>query len=118
MSKQSVNGQLANYNATPGTRSNGDASGLEVDSKGNLKTTSADKDANGNLPVTDAPMAQKITEGTGVTYVAIAPVGTAKASALWQAKKITVSGADTVITWAGGGAFSQVATDLTSLTYA
>lgn len=32
-------GQPANYNATPGTRTDGAPSGLEVDSRGNLKIT-------------------------------------------------------------------------------
>ncbi len=64
------------------------------------------------------PMAQKITTGTGVTYVAIAPIGSAQDAEVWQAQKITVSGSDTVITWAGGGAFNQTASDLTALTYA
>src|SRR5258708_1215800 len=36
---QARNGQPANYNATPGSRSDGDPSGLEVDQKGNLRTT-------------------------------------------------------------------------------
>ena len=35
--QQSQSGNPANYNATPATRTDGDASALEVDSKGNLK---------------------------------------------------------------------------------
>lgn len=62
--------------------------------------------------------ATKVTAISPNTYVAIAPIGSAQASAVWQAKKVTVTGNDTVITWAGGGAFNQVATDLTVLTYA
>lgn len=36
MPSQAFNGQPGSYNTTPATRSNGEASGLEVDSKGNL----------------------------------------------------------------------------------
>ena len=61
--------------------------------------------------------AQKITVSGNNTYVAIAVIGTSQSSANWQAKKITVSGSDTVITWAGGGLFNQIATDLTVLVY-
>ena len=106
--KQAPHGQPGRYNVTPATRSDGEPSGFEFDASGNQKITLA----------TDIPYAQKITEGSGVTYVAVAPIGSAQASAVWQAKKITVSGADTVITWAGGGAFNQVATTLSTLTYA
>lgn len=60
----------------------------------------------------------KITTSGLTTYIAIAPPGTAQASALWQAKKIVDDGAGTVtITWAGGGSFNQVATDLSALSY-
>jgi hypothetical protein len=62
--------------------------------------------------------ARKITISGDNTYVAIAPVGSLQTDAVWQAKKIAVSGADTTITWAGSGGFNQIATDLTSLTYA
>jgi|WetSurMetagenome_2_1015567.scaffolds.fasta_scaffold15037_4 hypothetical protein len=63
-------------------------------------------------------VAKKITVSGSTTYIASAPIGTAQATAGWQAKKISVSGSDTTITWAGSGAFNQVATDLTSLSYA
>lgn len=54
-----------------------------------------------------------------ITYVAKAPIGTAQATAKWQCKKIDQSVAGTTtITWASGGAFNQVATDLTTLIYA
>jgi hypothetical protein len=68
-------------------------------------------------PQTDL-VAMKVTESGDNTYVAIAPIGTAQATAGWQAKKIAISGGDTVITWADGNAsFDNVATDLTSLSY-
>ena len=64
---------------------------------------------------TSKQVAKKITVSGNDTYIAIAPIGTLQATAGWQVKKIAVSGADTVITWAGGGEFNQVATNLTSL---
>lgn len=62
-------------------------------------------------------MATKVTVSGTSTYVAKAPIASAQASAIWQAKKIdTTSGV--VITWADGNAsFDNVATDLTALTY-
>lgn len=70
--------------------------------------------------VVESPLyATKITApDANTTYVAIAPIGSLQSAAVWQAKKILVSGNDTLITWAGGGAFNQVATDLTTLIYA
>ena len=60
--------------------------------------------------------ATKVTTVGSVTYVAVAPIGSSQASAVWKAKKVdTTSG--TVITWADSGKFSQVATDLTALSY-
>lgn len=63
-------------------------------------------------------MAQKVTVSGTNTYIAIAPIGSLQASAVWQARKVATSSGDTVTTWAGGGAYNQVATDLTALTYA
>ena len=64
-------------------------------------------------------VATKVTASdANTTFVAIAPVGSSQSNAVWQVKKILVTGNDTVITWAGGGSFNQIATDLTSLTYA
>lgn len=63
-------------------------------------------------------VAKKITVDGDDTYVAIAPIGTAQATAGWQARKIAISGNDTTITWADGDAsFNNVATDLTLLSY-
>lgn len=63
-------------------------------------------------------VSKKITVSGTTVYVACAPIGTAQASATWQAKKIATSGNDTTITWADGNAnFDNVATDLTALTY-
>lgn len=63
------------------------------------------------------PIATKITEGTGVTYFAEAPVGSALGSAVWRVRKIEESGSDTIITWADSGNYTQTAIDLTGLTY-
>ncbi len=68
--------------------------------------------------VSDQPYATKITTSGTTTYIGIATPGTAQATATWRCKKIAVSGSDTTITWASGGAFNQVSTDLTTLTYA
>ena len=61
--------------------------------------------------------ATKVTTVGSVTYVGIAPIGSSQASAVWQAKKVD-STTGVVITYADSGNFSQVATDLTALSYA
>lgn len=73
--------------------------------------------SNANITKT-AALAKKITVSGANTYIASAVVGSAQASAVWQIKKITVSGVDTIITWCDGDQlFNNVATDLTTLTY-
>lgn len=63
-------------------------------------------------------VAKKITVDGDNTYVAAAPLATAQSAAAWQAKKIAVSGGDTVITWADGdSSYDNRADDLTSLSY-
>ena len=63
-------------------------------------------------------VAKKITVSGDDTYIATAPIGTAQATAGWQAKKIAIFGANYTITWADGDAkFNNVATDLTALSY-
>ena len=72
----------------------------------------------GDLGVVDVAYAQKITVNGTTTYIAVAPVGSLQSSAVWQVKQITVSGNDTIFTWADGNAnFDNVATDLTALSY-
>lgn len=93
---------LAGYNASTGSydryQIDNDTGGLKVGNKN--------------------PQAVKITTVGSATYMGFAPVGTSEASALWQAKKIDVTGDTTTITWADGNAnFDNVATDLTVLTY-
>jgi len=62
-------------------------------------------------------VALKVTESGDITYIAIAPPGTAEAAAAWQAKKIDNT-TGTIITWADGNTnFDNVATDLTALSY-
>ena len=66
----------------------------------------------------DKAFATKINEvSTSLTYVATAEIGTQLAANMWRAQKIEKTGNITLITWAGGGDFNQVATDLTALTY-
>ena len=63
-------------------------------------------------------VAKKITIDGDDTYVATAPIGSDYADAVWQCKKITISGSDIIITWADGDAgFNNEATDLTALNY-
>lgn len=49
-------------------------------------------------------------------YIAHAVPGTALATAKWRAQRITIATGSRI--FADGGNFSQVATDLTALTYA
>ena len=64
-----------------------------------------------------ANYATKVTVSGLVTYVGKAAIGSAQASAVWQAKKIDET-TGVVITFADGNAsFDNVATDLTSLSY-
>jgi len=59
----------------------------------------------------------KLTESGNYTYVAKAPVGTAQASAAWQAFRIDET-SGLVILWADANDnFDNVATDLTVLSY-
>ena len=74
--------------------------------------------ADGKLQTTDNNQAVKVTESGSFTYIAVAPIGTAQATAGWQAYRVEVSGANTIITWADGNDnFDNVATDLTTLSY-
>lgn len=55
---------------------------------------------------------------TSTTYIGKAKIGTASSSALWQIKKISVSGDVTSITFAGGSdSYNQVWDDRASLSY-
>jgi hypothetical protein len=64
----------------------------------------------------NTPKAIKITEAGSVTYIADAPVGSSQASAVWRAQKLDET-SGLVITWADSGNYSQIATDLTALSY-
>jgi hypothetical protein len=75
--------------------------------------------------VAGGQFASKITTSADglTTYVAFAEPGTSAAAAKWQAKKIVQSAAadpmNITTTWAdGNNDFDNVATDLTTLTYA
>ena len=75
--------------------------------------------ADGSLSSGGYKGAKKITTSGTTTYIASAAPGTAQATAKWQVKRISVSGADTLIEWADGNTnFDNSATDLTTLTYA
>lgn len=58
---------------------------------------------------------RKVTVDGTDTYIGHALPGTAEATAKWRCQKIDTNGTRT---WAGGGQFNQVATDLTALVYA
>ncbi len=75
--------------------------------------------SDGTLPVSSsASVTTKITESGSDTYIGKAAVGSAQSSAVWQAQKIAVSGANTTFLWADGNdSFDNVATDLTALSY-
>ena len=63
-------------------------------------------------------MARKVVVDGATTYIASAPTGASQAAAVWQCKKIVVTGGTTVLTWANGSdLFNSVATDLSALTY-
>lgn len=71
-----------------------------------------------NLIPLDAPnLATQIIVSGSITYLGQAAAGTALTAPNWRARKIDQSTANTLITWADSGNFSQTATDLTSLTY-
>ena len=52
-----------------------------------------------------------------VTYVCEAAPGSASSAAVWRVQRISVSGAVTTISYAGTGAFDQVADNRVSLAY-
>jgi hypothetical protein len=55
---------------------------------------------------------------SSTTYVGVAETGSDESLAVWQIKKISVSGAVTKITWADGNSdFDNVWADRASLTY-
>lgn len=67
----------------------------------------------------DRVLASLIDESTvGTTYVCEAPAGTATSAAGWRIQRIVVAGNVTRITWAAGGAMTQVADNRAALTYA
>lgn len=67
----------------------------------------------------DRVLASLIDESTvGTTYVCEAPAGTATSAAGWRIQRIVVSAGVTRITWAAGGAMTQIADNRAALTYA
>ena len=69
--------------------------------------------------VVDGPLAEKIDVSvSNTTFVATAAPGSSQSNAVWSCKKIYTSGNITTVTWADYGRYTQIATDLTALTYA
>lgn len=68
---------------------------------------------------TSGALALQLDEASAsVTYVGNATPGSVTSSAVWQVKKITITGADIAITWADGDAeFDNVWDDRATLTY-
>lgn len=60
--------------------------------------------------------ALKITYSGAETYIAKAVIGSSEADPVWQCMKIDET-TGLKITWASGGNYKNVATDLTSLSY-
>jgi hypothetical protein len=70
------------------------------------------------LVTSSNPYIVKITAVGTTTYIAKAAPGSSQATPVWQAKRISVSGSDTLIEWADGNAkYDNSATDLTALSY-
>lgn len=108
-------------NDTYGTDKNSGASVVETAEHAVINNVAGKKvfniDSVGNI--IDGYQSSKITTVGSITYVGVAPCGTAQSAALWQCKKVDSSVlGTTVITWADGNAnFDNIATDLTSLSY-
>lgn len=68
---------------------------------------------------TNSPLALQLDEASAtVTYVGEAAAGSATSAAAWRIKKITTTGADLAITWAGGDtAFDKIWDNRTGLSY-
>lgn len=65
-----------------------------------------------------AEQALKIVEVDSNIYVGTAAIGSAEASAVWQARKINTTAGVTTVKWADGNAnYDNVATNLQGLTY-
>lgn len=65
----------------------------------------------------EPPMASIIEVVTDNTYICEAPAGTSASEPSWRCQRVNVTAGVTTITWAGGGAFNQVAANRTGLTY-
>lgn len=72
-------------------------------------------DTNGEYALILDNYSREVQTDATYTYIAHALPGTALATAAWRAQRVD---ADGTRQFADGGAFSQVATDLTALTYA
>lgn len=107
---------------------------LEVDSSGQLKiagTFSAAPPVGGatgakqdeqtavQAQIRDGrPFKRIVDEASGtVTYVCEAAPGSPSSAAVWRVQRISVAGAVTTVSYAGTGAFDQIADNRASLTY-
>lgn len=98
-----------------GTDSSGVDTVIAIETDGSV-TANQGTDVNGIPQLNLDGYSKEIQTDTGVTFTAYAVPGTALATAAWRAEKVV--DATGVRQFADGGAFSQVATDLTALTYA
>lgn len=70
------------------------------------------------VPVADPPLKRIIDEASStVTYLCEAQPGTASSAAAWRVQRISVAGVVTTISYAGTGAFDQVADNRAALSY-
>lgn len=92
---------------------------LQADADGKLLTTDIGGGSAGAVVVDERVLTTLTDEASAtVTYIAEAEPGNATSAAAWRVRRITKSGSVTLTEWAAGGAFSQVADDRASLTYA
>lgn len=66
-------------------------------------------------PTARATQLDKVDDST--TYVGRAAPGTLTSAAAWQIQKLSTVDEDLAVTWADGGAYSQVWDNRASLTY-
>ena len=100
-----------------GTDSNGVDTVIAVESDGSITANVAGSvDANDIAAINFEGYNIEIQTDATYTYIAHAVPGSALSAAVWRAQRITTATGSRI--FAAGGAFTQVATDLTALTYA
>jgi len=74
--------------------------------------------SDGVITTVSDPEAIKMTKVAQISYFAWAKPGSLEAAAVWKAMKLDESAPNSLkVTWADNGKYSQIATDLTILTY-